>query len=126
MSNFPEKTFIIARHEFLKTIKHKEFLFMTFLFPLLLTGISLLPAIISETTPAEDQKVGYIDMTDTFEFPESVRNEGISLRPFEAETSVIEFVKYSEISEARQALQTGLISSYLIIPENFLETGTTN
>ena len=124
MSNFPEKTFIIARHEFLKTIKHKEFLFMTFLFPLLLTGISLLPAIISETTPTEDQKVGYIDMTDTFEFPESVRNEGISLRPSEAETSVIEFVKYSEISEARQALQTGLISSYLIIPENFLETGT--
>ncbi|AKB13520.1 ABC-2 type transport system permease protein [Methanosarcina thermophila] len=124
MNDFSEKTFIIARHEFLKTIKRKEFLFMTFLFPLLLMGISLLPAIVSEATPAEDQKVGYIDMTDTFEFPESVRNEGISLRPSEAETSVIEFVKYNEISEARQALQTGLISSYLIIPENFLETGT--
>ena len=46
---------------------------------------------------AEDQKVGYIDMTDTFEFPESVRNEGISSETSQAETSVIEFVKYNEI-----------------------------
>jgi hypothetical protein len=32
MNNFPGKTFIVAQHEFLKTIKRKEFLFMTFFF----------------------------------------------------------------------------------------------
>ena len=31
---------------------------------------------------------------------------------------------YSNISDIRQALQTGQISSYLLIPEDFLETGT--
>lgn len=118
------KTFIVARHEFLKTITRKEFLFMTFLFPLLLTGISLLPTIFSGMTPAEDQKIGYIDMTGSFEFPESIQSEGLSLRSSEAETSVIEFVMYREVSDARQALQAGWISSYLVIPENFLETGT--
>lgn len=124
MNNFPGKTFIVARHEFLKTIKRKEFLFMTFLFPLLITGISLLPAVLSGMSPAEDQKVGYIDMTDSFRFPESIQSEGLSLDSSEAKTSVMEFVRYRQISDARQALQAGQISSYLVIPEDFLETGT--
>jgi len=124
MNNFPGKTFIVAQHEFLKTIKRKEFLFMTFFFPLLLAGISLLPAVFSGMNPAEDQKIGYIDMTSSFGFPESIQNEGLSLGSSEAKTSVIEFVKYEEISDAKQALQAGQISSYLIIPEDFLETGT--
>jgi ABC-2 type transport system permease protein len=124
MNNYPGKTLIIARHEFLKTIKRKEFLFMTFLFPLLLTGISLLPAMFSGMSPAEDQKIGYIDRTGTFKFPESVQSEGFSLGASDAETSVMEFVMYRETSNARWDLQAGLISSYLIIPENFLETGT--
>lgn len=124
MNSFSGKTFIVARHEFLKTIKRKEFLFMTFLFPLLITGISILPAMLSGMTPAEDQKVGYIDMTDSFGFPESIQSEGLSLDSSEAKTSVMEFVRYRQISDAKQALQAGQISSYLVIPVNFLETGT--
>ncbi len=118
------KTFIIARYEFLKTIRRKEFLLMTFIFPLLLTGISLLPAIFSGMSPADDQRIGYIDMTGSFDFPESIRSEGISLGSSEAKTSVIEFVMYRESSDARDDLQAGRISSYLVIPEDFLETGT--
>ncbi|WP_240664596.1 ABC transporter permease [Methanosarcina sp. MSH10X1] len=124
MNNCPEKTFIVARHEFLKTIKRKEFLFMTFLFPLLLMGISLLPAVFPGTSPEEDQKIGYIDLTGALEFPKSIQSQGFSPGTSETETSVKEFVMYREISDARQDLQAGLISSYIIIPENFLETGT--
>ncbi|HWQ47798.1 MAG TPA: ABC transporter permease [Methanosarcina sp.] len=123
MNNFPGKTFIVARHEFLKTIKRKEFLFMTFFFPLLFAGISILPAVLSGMNQPEDQKVGYIDMTGSFGFPESIQSEGLSLGSSEAKTSVIEFVMYREISDARQALQAGQISSYLVIPEDFLKTG---
>jgi ABC-2 type transport system permease protein len=118
------KIFIVARHEFLKTIKRKEFLFMTFLFPLLLMGIGLIPAMLSGTTQAEDQQIGYIDLTGSFEFPESAQIEGLSLGSSKAKTSVIEFVMYREFSNARQALQAGKISSYLVIPEDYLETGT--
>lgn len=123
MNSFPGKTFIVARHEFLKTIKRKEFLFMTFFFPLLFAGIGILPAVLSGMNQPEDQKVGYIDMTGSFGFPESIQSEGLSLGSSEAKTSVIEFVMYREISDARQALQAGQISSYLVIPEDFLKTG---
>ncbi|WP_292391927.1 ABC transporter permease [Methanosarcina sp. UBA5] len=124
MNSFPGKTFIIARHEFLKTIKRKEFLFMTFFFPVLFAGISILPAVLSGMNPAEDQKVGYIDMTGSFGFPESIQSEGLSLGSSGAKTSVTEFVMYREISDAKQALQAGQISSYLVIHEDFLNTGT--
>lgn len=123
MNNYSGKTFIVARHEFVKTIKRKEFLFMTFIFPLLLMVISLLPAMFSGMTPAEDQRIGYIDLTGALEFPESAPSEGFSLGSSEAKASVVEFIKYTEISEARQALQAGVISSYLIVHEDFLETG---
>ncbi|WP_292380400.1 ABC transporter permease [Methanosarcina sp. UBA289] len=124
MNNFPGKTFIVARHEFLKTIKRKEFIFMTFLFPLLFAGITILPAVLSGMNQAEDQKVGYIDMTGSLGFPESIQSKGFSLEPSEAKTSVVEFVIYKDISDARQALQAGQISSYLVIHEDFLKTGT--
>jgi ABC-2 type transport system permease protein len=124
MNSFSKKTFIVARHEFLKTIKRKEFLFMTLFFPVLFAGISVVPAMISGMSQTEDQRVGYIDMTGSFEFPESIQSEGFSLEPSEVKTSVVEFVMYRDISDARKALQTGKISSYLVIPEDFLKTGT--
>ncbi len=124
MSNFPGKTFIIAKHEFLKTIKRKEFIFMTFFFPLLFAGITLLPTILTGMSHAEDQRIGYIDMTGSFEFPASIQSKGVSLEPSEAKTSVVEFVMYRDISDARQALHESQISSYLVIPEDFLKTGT--
>ena len=73
-------------------------------------------------TPAEDQNIGYVDMTGSFGFPESIRSEGLSAGSSVAKTSAIEFIMYGEISDARQALQAGQISSYLVIPEDFLES----
>ncbi|AKB70140.1 ABC transporter permease [Methanosarcina mazei] len=123
MSKFSGKTFIVARHEFLKTVRRKEFLFMTFVFPLLLAGIAIIPSLLVSTATVEDQRVGYIDMTGSFEFPESFISEGFSAGPLEAKPLTIELVRYEENSEAREALRSGRISSYIIVPENFLETG---
>ncbi|AKB76796.1 ABC-type Na+ efflux pump, permease component [Methanosarcina horonobensis HB-1 = JCM 15518] len=125
MSKFPEKTFIVARYEFLKTIRRKEFLFMTFAFPLFLAAIAIVPSLLATTTSAEDQRVGYIDMTGSFDFPESLTSEGFSVGPLGAKASTIEFIEYEESSEAREDMQSGKISSYLIVPEDFLETGVT-
>jgi ABC-2 type transport system permease protein len=123
VSKFSGKTFIVARYEFLKTIRRKEFLFMTFAFPLLLAGIAIIPSLLASTTLAEDQRVGYIDMTGSFDFPESLTHESFSVGPLGAKPSTIEFVRYEESSEARDALLAGQISSYLIVPADFLETG---
>lgn len=123
MNKFSGKTFIVARYEFLKTVRRKEFLFMTFIFPLLFAGITIVPSLLASTVPAEDQRIGYIDMTGFFDFPGSLTNEGFSVGPMEAKPSNIEFVRYEDISEARKDMQSGKISSYLIVPEDFLETG---
>jgi ABC-2 type transport system permease protein len=123
VSKFSGKTFIVARHEFLKTIRRKEFLFMTFVFPLFIAAIAIVPSLLATTISAEDQRVGYVDMTGYFDFPESLSSEGFSVGPLEAEASTIEFVKYENSSEAREDMQSGKISSYLIVPADFLETG---
>lgn len=123
MNNFFGKASVVARYEFLKTIRRKEFLFMTFVFPLFLAGISVIPSLIVSTVPAEDQRIGYVDMTGSFDFPESLTNEGFSAGPLEAQSSTIEFVRYGNSSEASEDMRSGKISSYLVVPEDFLETG---
>ena len=55
MSKFSGKTFIVARHEFLKTVRRKEFLFMTFVSPPLLAGIAIIPSLLVVST-VEDQE----------------------------------------------------------------------
>ncbi|AKB23751.1 ABC-type Na+ efflux pump, permease component [Methanosarcina sp. MTP4] len=123
MSKFSGKAFTVARHEFLKTVKRKEFLFMTFIFPVFLAGITLVPALLAGMTPSEDQSVGYVDMTGSFDFPGEVTNGGFAVGPFGEKSSTIEFVRYEDNPEASRALRAGDISSYIVIPEDFLEAG---
>jgi ABC-2 type transport system permease protein len=123
MSKFSGKAFTVARHEFLKTVKRKEFLFMTFIFPVFLAGITLVPALLAGVTPSEDQSVGYVDMTGSFDFPGEITNGGFAVGPFGEKSSTIEFVRYEDNPEASRALRAGDISSYIVIPEDFLEAG---
>lgn len=123
MNKFSGKTLIVARYEFLKAVKRKEFLIMTIIFPIFLAAIVFVPALIAGTAPAEDQKIGYIDMTNSFDFPESTTREGLSLGPLQAKTSTINFIKFQSSSEVIQALQAGQIHSYLVIPEDFIKIG---
>jgi ABC-2 type transport system permease protein len=123
MSKFSGKFFIIARHEFLKTVTRKEFLFMTFIFPIFMAGIIFVPALLASTTPVEDQKIGYIDQTNSFVFPDSFTKEGFSVGPLETKTSTIYFVKYENSSEALYSLEEGQISSYFVIPQDFIKIG---
>jgi len=88
-----------------------------------MAGIILVPALLASRAPVEDQKVGYIDLTKSFDFPESFTRESFSVGPLEAKNSTIFFAKYENSSEAMHALEEGQISSYLVIPEDFIKTG---
>jgi ABC-2 type transport system permease protein len=96
---------------------------MVFVFPLFFAGITLLPTIITGMVPAEDQKIGYVDMTGSLNFPKSVNSGDFPTGPTEVKTSTIYFIMYKDDRDAKNALQARNISSYLVIPEDFLKTG---
>jgi len=123
MSKFSGKIFTVAKHEFLKTVNRKEFLFMTFIFPIFMAGIFFVPALLVSTAPAEDQKIGYIDMTNSFDFPGLYTSKGFSVGPLGEESSNLYFVEYKNSSEVMYALEEGQISSYLVIPKDFITIG---
>lgn len=166
---FSGKALTVARHEFLKTIRRKEFLFITFVFPLLFILIAIGPAFFASLAPAESQTIAYIDLSGSLDFSLDAAGEGLKTGPLEiggsedsagkaaedsaeitagdaakkaAEASAedlqhlelimdddlyptpgIRFIRYEGVEEARQALEAGELSSYLVIPEDFLESG---
>ena len=57
------KTFIVARHEFLLKVRSRAFKIMTFIGPLLLAAMILLPAYLSATDNGDARDIALIDST---------------------------------------------------------------
>ncbi len=129
---------MIAKYEFLKTIKRKEFILMTLGFPLFFILIMLVPLLLAGTSSPEDLNLGYIDRSNSFEFPDeiTVRGSMIFLNGIPGVTNnqeldgtnnekypIIKFTQYSDVAKAKQDLGSGTLSGYLIIPEDYIKTG---
>ena len=100
------KTAIIARHEFLKTIRRKGFLFGTFGLPvffIVIFGIafSQMPAIVGSM---EQQDTGFVDYA------------GI-LAPTDG------YIAYPDIASAEAAVGKGEISDFFVIQADYPDTG---
>lgn len=129
---------MIAKYEFLKTIKRKEFILMTLGFPLFFILIMLVPFLLAGTSSPEDLNLGYIDRSNSFEFPDeiTVRGSMIFSNGIPGVTNnqeldgtnnekypIIKFTQYSDVAKAKQDLRSGTLSGYLIIPEDYIKTG---
>ena len=132
------KSLMIAKYEFLKTIKRKEFILMTLGFPLFFILIMLVPFLLAGTSSPEDLNLGYIDRSNSFEFPDeiTVRGSMIFSNGIPGVTNnqeldgtnneknpIIKFTQYSDVAKAKQDLGSGTLSGYLIIPEDYIKTG---
>ena len=132
------KSLMIAKYEFLKTIKRKEFILMTLGFPLFFILIMLVPLLLAGTSSPEDLNLGYIDRSNSFEFPDeiTVRGSMIFSNGIPGVTNnqeldgtnnekypIIKFTQYSDVAKAKQDLGSGTLSGYLIIPEDYIKTG---
>jgi len=132
------KSIMIAKYEFLKTIKRKEFILMTLGFPLFFILIMLVPLLLAGTSSPEDLNLGYIDRSNSFEFPDeiTVRGSMIFSNGIPGVTNnqeldgtnneknpIIKFTQYSDVAKAKQDLGSGTLSGYLIIPEDYIKTG---
>lgn len=105
------KTKIVAITEFLTNVKRKEFIILTFLLPLILVMSMVIPLFFMQTISHEKETLGVVDET------------GVVLPILKERYSdyIIKDVINSE--EARQLLENNNISSYIIIPSDFLKVG---
>lgn len=129
---------MIAKYEFLKTIKRKEFILMTLGFPLFFILIMLVPFLLAGTSSPEDLNLGYIDRSNSFEFPDEITVRGSMIfsngipgvannqeldGTNNEKNPIIKFTQYSDVAKAKQDLGSGTLSGYLIIPEDYIKTG---
>jgi ABC-2 type transport system permease protein len=105
------KTALIARHEFLITVRRKAFVIFTLAFPVLAILAMLASQVISglEKPPAKIESIGYIDETGTF-------NSYTAQDKFE-------LVRFASTAEANKALLDKDIKEYLVIPADYVNTG---
>jgi ABC-2 type transport system permease protein len=106
------KTFLIFRHEFLATIRRTGFIIMTFIVPLVaLLGIGAYHVISGAIKPsAEITHIGYVDTVGGFS--QDTSQGKIELQPFET------------IDKANQDLANKDIKGYIVISQDYLNTGT--
>lgn len=132
------KSLMIAKYEFLKTVKKKEFILMTLGFPLFFVLIMLVPLLLAGTSSPEDLNLGYIDRSNSFEFPDEITVRGSMIFSNEipgvtnnqepdgtnnGKYPIIKFTEYTDAATAKQDLGSGTLSGYLIIPEDYIKTG---
>jgi len=106
------KTWIIAKREFLTTIRRISYILLTLSFPVLaILGMLLYMGVTQwvVTPPPEELRIGYVDETGMFN--DYTNPDGVI------------FMFYNTKEEATEALFDEEVDEYFIIPENYLETG---
>jgi len=108
------KTLLILRHEFLKTIKRKGFVFMTLIVPLAaLLAIGVAQLVSGIVRPAvEVTTIGYVDEPGGFQQYTSQGN--------------ITLVRFDTPEDATEALVKSDIEEYFVIPSDYASTGVIN
>lgn len=107
------KTFTIARHELLVTLKRVSFILVTLAVPLLmLVGYGVYQGVQHWYHPSEPtvEVIGYVDQAGGF--------NGYT------DQLGATFIPYPGEEEARQALLAGEIKEYFVIPQDYLSSGS--
>ncbi len=102
------KSFIVAKYEFLKTVKRKGFLFSAIFLPLimmlpLMFAMDYLPSLTSQTANNTNEKIGFVDYANFLEPTQ-------------------EFIEYTDIQPAKQALINEGISSFFVVQKDYFNT----
>ena len=106
------KSLIILKHEFWKTVKSKTFIILTIALPVLvILGMGIYQGVSHLYQPKTPQEtiVGYVDQIGLF-------------TGYNDQTSV-KFTSYASEADAKAALLNNDIKEYFVIPTNYLSTG---
>ncbi|NPV51200.1 MAG: ABC transporter permease [Candidatus Methanofastidiosum sp.] len=105
------KTKIVAISEFMTNVKRKEFIILTFLLPLILVMSMVIPLFFMQTVSYEKEALGVVD------------ESGIVFPILKERYNDYIIKEISNSNEARQLLENNDISSYIVIPNDFLKIG---
>jgi len=102
---------LIARHEYLKLVRKRSFLFATLGIPLLIVvviGVTIFVTVLEQ----DNRPLGYVDQSGILSSfgPPALEKSAAALRPFTDETA------------ARQALEQAEIQGYYVLPADYLQT----
>ena len=107
------KTYLIFKHEFVQAIKKAGFIVLTFIVPvlaLLAIGAYELVSALTEPSAKETTLVGYVDEIGIF--------------TDQTDQGLIKLIPFGSRQDATQALVRGEISEYIIIPSDYVISGT--
>lgn len=111
-------TLLVIKHEILSTLGKPSFWLMTFLFPLVIIGLSVGGQVLGQSVVEEEianvtpgnEAVGYVDEAGLIQtLPEYI--------PLEL------LIAFPDEGAAQDALEAGNISSYYLIPKDFVASG---
>jgi ABC-2 type transport system permease protein len=106
------KTFIILKHEFWKTLRSTSFIILTLSLPVLaILGVGIYQGVQHWYHPAapQEEKIGYVDQAGMF-------NE------YTSQPGVV-FIPYPGEEQAKDALLAKEVKEYFVIPADYLSTG---
>ncbi|KAF5419423.1 MAG: hypothetical protein C5S49_00610 [Candidatus Methanogaster sp.] len=98
------KTFIVAKHEFLATVKTKGFILTLILPFLILLPVMFTSGYVMQIATESPQNIGFVDETGI------LQPDGI-------------FIRFEDIRDAENALLNDEIHSFFTIPPDYLKTG---
>ncbi len=109
------KAWIVAKHEFLVTIRRVWFVISTFVFPLLFLAIGgVLMLVMRHTIEQQEARVSGL--------PLGVVSEWKDLDEAKDPDS-FRILRFKSENEATAALREGRIATYVVVPENYVATG---
>ncbi|MCK4471305.1 MAG: ABC transporter permease, partial [Anaerolineae bacterium] len=113
------KSFLVAKHEYLKMVRKRSFLLSTLGMPLLI--VVVMAVSIAVAMGGNDTPLGYVDHAGALD--PDVQPPGLEMQIARERASDVEIRSYPDETSARVALEAEEIQAYYVVPEEYLATG---
>lgn len=111
-----KKVWLVFKHEYMRRVKTRGFIFAVLSMPLLIILGSLM-AFIAVRMQTNSQPVGYVDLSENF-------SEAAMLEDSQSfSLSLVELLPYQDEGAGQEALDNDDIQALFVIPSDYLESG---
>ncbi|MBX7235823.1 MAG: ABC transporter permease [Caldilineales bacterium] len=111
---------LVMKNEITTTINRRSFWLMTFVFPLFIIGLALLPQILAGNELSDDPQTVF---TRSLSAPSGFIDASGLLRQPAPGVPEQQFRRFEDETAAKAAVASGLIDHYYLIPPDFLASG---